>query len=114
MTEEERIGIEEGIFFDSREDAIRAVQNWTLDRLLEWDDELRPFVAQHLINSVSAFGVNPPGLWTDIIMNKEKYNDMRDDDMDEDEGNDEFPEDEEEYDPRPTEESEKEILESTT
>ena len=106
ITDQERIGIEEGIFIEDRNDAIRALQEWTLDRLLEWDDDIRPKVAQTLIDRVSEFRIEPPDLWLDIVVNNSKYNSLRDDIIEDD-----IVSFEDDITSRPTEMAEKEILE---
>ena len=111
ITEEERIGVEESIFIETKKEAIRATQEWTLDRLMEWDNDLRPVVCKTLIESVSTFGVEVPDLWYDMILNPATYNEMHDDEFDVDDEA-EPGEEEEDFLLRPTEAAEREILES--
>ena len=106
ITDQEKTGIEEGIFIGNKNDAIRSLQEWTLDRLLEWDDDIRPKVARTLIDRVSEFGVEPLDLWLDIVVNNSKYNSLRDDIIEDD-----VVSFEDDVTSRPTEMAEKEILE---
>jgi len=92
----------EALFVDSHQDAVRETQKWTLERLLQWPDDLRPGIAQLLIDKVRAWGVEPPAIWEEAILNPSLINDLHDDrsesEMDEWE------------DPRPTHDAEEDIL----
>lgn len=108
ITDEERIGIEESIFIETLEEATRATQEWGIDRLVSWDNDLRPTVAKALTTQVGAFNVKIPELWYDVSMNPAKYDTMHDEEFI-DEGEEDFDEGLQ-YVLRPTEDSEQEIL----
>lgn len=76
-----------------------------MERMLGWDDDLRPTLAQTLIEKVATFGVKPASFWYDIVLDPSKYAGMANEDT-EDEGSALS-----EFDPswRPTEAAEQEF-----
>lgn len=81
MTQDEKDGIEGAINPLTMDDAIHLVNVWTLSRILEWDEDLIPFLLQTMISKIGAFDVDIPDVWYNILLNPSMLSNLKDNDM---------------------------------